>query len=66
MSKTLVKTRRVGGSIVVRIPKELVEEEDIHAGELVELEVKKARKDWFGAMPNLRPFSRAEELDAHD
>jgi antitoxin component of MazEF toxin-antitoxin module len=65
MSKTLVKTRRVGGSIVVRIPKVLVEEEDIHAGELVELEVKKARKDWFGAFPNLKPFSRAEELDTH-
>lgn len=66
MSKTLVKTRRVGGSIVVRIPKEVVEEEDIHAGELVELEVKKARKDWFGAFPNLKPFSRTEELDVHD
>jgi hypothetical protein len=65
LSRTLVKTRRVGGSIVVRIPKELVEEH-IHAGELVELEVKKARKDWFGALPNLLPFSRAEELDVHD
>ncbi len=66
MSKVLVKTRKIGGSIVERIPKEVVEQEDIHEGEFVELEVKKARKDWFGALPQLKPFSRAEELDVHD
>jgi antitoxin component of MazEF toxin-antitoxin module len=63
--KTLVKARKIGGSIMVRIPKELVEEEAIKAGELVELEVHKARKDWFGAFPLGAPFTRADELDTH-
>ncbi len=65
MAKTVVKTRKVGGSIVVRIPKDVVEQEDIREGELVELDVRKARKDWFGAFPRLKPFSREEELDSH-
>ncbi|MBI4257837.1 MAG: AbrB/MazE/SpoVT family DNA-binding domain-containing protein [Thaumarchaeota archaeon] len=66
MPKAIVKTRKIGGSIVVRIPKDLVEQEDIREGEIVELEVRKARKDWFGAFPKLKPFSREEELDTHD
>jgi len=64
--KAIVKTRRIGGSIVVRIPKEVVVQEDIREGELIELEVRKARKDWFGAYPELKPFTRADELDTHD
>lgn len=66
MPKALVKTRKIGGSIVARIPKELVEQEGIREGELVELEVRKARRDWFGAFPKLKPFSKEEELDTHD
>ncbi len=66
MAKALVKTRKVGGSIMVRIPKELVEQEDIQEGELLELEVRKAGKDWFGALPRLKPFRREEELDSHE
>jgi antitoxin component of MazEF toxin-antitoxin module len=64
MPKALVKTRKVGGSMMVRIPKDVVELEGIKEGELVELEVQKARKDWFGAFPKLKPFSRDEELDS--
>jgi antitoxin component of MazEF toxin-antitoxin module len=65
VTKTVVKTRKIGGSIVVRIPKDVVEQEDIREGELVELQVRKVRKDWFGAFPQLEPFSREEELDTH-
>jgi antitoxin component of MazEF toxin-antitoxin module len=65
MPRALVKTRKVGGSIVVRIPKELVEQEDIREGELVELEVRKARKDWYGALKGVGSFSREDELDTH-
>ena len=49
----------------MRIPKEVVEEEGIREGDLVEIEVSKARNDWFGTFPNLKRFSREEELDAH-
>lgn len=51
---------------MVRIPKEVVALEDIKEGELVELDVHKARKDWFGAYPLGVPFTREDELDTHD
>ena len=37
MARTLVKARKVGGSIMVTIPKEVVEQEEIREGELVEV-----------------------------
>jgi len=61
----LDRLTRALGSIVVRIPKELVDEEQIGEGELVELEVRKPTRDWFGAFPELRAFLQEEELDAH-
>lgn len=49
----------------MRIPKEVVEQEGIMEGELVEVEVSKPRDDWYGAFPVLKRFSRDEELDSH-
>ena len=63
--KSLVKTRKVGGSIMVTIPKEVVEQEDIREGELVEVEVRKARKSGFGIDPGIGPMTREDEFDAH-
>ena len=51
--------------MMITIPKEVVEQEDIHDGELVEVEVKKAKKSWFGIDPALGPMTREDELDAH-
>lgn len=51
---------------MVRIPKEVVKQEDIREGEMVELEIRKAKKDWFGINPELPPFTREDELDVHD
>jgi antitoxin component of MazEF toxin-antitoxin module len=65
MGRSLAKARRVGGSLMITIPKEVVEQEDIHDGELVEVEVKKAKKSWFGIDPALGPMTREDELDAH-
>jgi antitoxin component of MazEF toxin-antitoxin module len=66
MVKTLVKSRKVGGSIVVSIPKKVAEHEGIREGELLEIEVRKARKDWFGAFKGIGPFTREDELDTHE
>ena len=65
MTKALTRARKVGGSIMVRIPKELVEQEDIHEGEMVEIDVRKTRRSWLGASPNVRPFTHEDELDTH-
>jgi len=50
---------------MVRIPKEVVEQEDIREGEMVEIEVKKAQKSGFGIDPQIGPMTRADELDTH-
>ncbi len=64
--RTLTKARAVGGSLMVTIPKELAEAENLRAGEMVEIEVKKSRKSFFGALKGIGPFSKEGELKAHD
>ena len=66
MARVLIKAKRIGGSIMVRIPKEVVEQEDIKEGEMVEVEFKKARRSWFGSMPGLGPMTKEDEMDTHD
>jgi bifunctional DNA-binding transcriptional regulator/antitoxin component of YhaV-PrlF toxin-antitoxin module len=60
-----VKSRRVGGSIVISIPKKVVEHEGIKEGELLEIDVRKAKRDSFGAFKGIGPFTRKDELDTH-
>jgi antitoxin component of MazEF toxin-antitoxin module len=66
MVKALARAKRVGGSIMVRLPKEVVQQEDIHEGEMIELDVRKAKKRWFGATPDIGPFTHEDELDTHE
>jgi hypothetical protein len=65
MTRTVVRAKRVGGSIMVRLPKEVVDLEDIHEGEMVEVEVKKARRSGFGMDPGIGSMTREDEFDAH-
>lgn len=62
----VVKTRRVGGSLVVTLPKELVESKRIREGEILEIAVKKVRKDGFGVLRGMSRFAAEDELKAHD
>ncbi len=61
-----VRVRKVGGSLIVHIPKEVVEAEGIREGELVRIEVKKAKRSWFGAARGVGPFTAEDELTAHE
>lgn len=63
--KTLTRTRAIGGSLVVTIPKEIIREESIHEGELVEIEVKKTKRDFFGALKGIGSFTKEDELKGH-
>jgi antitoxin component of MazEF toxin-antitoxin module len=58
----LAKTRKVGGSIVVTLPRELVEAQKIKENEIVEITVKKCRKDGFGILKGMTPFTVEDEL----
>lgn len=62
----LVKTRRVGGSLVVTLPKELVEQKRIREGEIIEVTVKKTKKDGFGIFRGMKQFTAEDELTAHE
>lgn len=62
----LVKTRRVGGSLVVTLPKELVESKKIKEGEILEIMVKKIKKNGFGVFKGMKSFTVEDELVAHE
>ena len=66
ISVSLARTRKVGGSLVVTLPKELVENKKIREGEIVEITVKKVRKEGFGIFKGLTQFTAEDELTAHE
>jgi len=61
--EALTRTRRIGGSLVVTIPKEIVKEESLRENELVGVKVKKVKRDFFGAFKGMGPFTKEDELD---
>jgi antitoxin component of MazEF toxin-antitoxin module len=58
----LAKTRKVGGPIVVTLPKELVEAQNIKENQCVEITVKKSRTNGFGIFRAMSPFTAADEI----
>jgi antitoxin component of MazEF toxin-antitoxin module len=64
--KTLSRARQVGGSLVVTIPKEIVREENLRDGELVQIEIEKVAKSGFGILKGMRSFRAEDEMKAHD
>ena len=56
--ESVVKTRAIGGSLVVTIPSEVVKLEDLKEGEYVEVKVKKLRRDYFGALKGIGSYTR--------
>jgi len=66
MAGCLTKTRKVGGSIVVTLQKELVKTQNIKENQYVEITVKKCRKDGFGILKGVGPFTVDDELKAHE
>ncbi len=58
------KARRLGGSLIITLPKELVKEQNIQEDELVEVEIKKKKKDYFGALKGIGHFTETDELKA--
>jgi len=63
---SLAKTRKVGGSLVVTLPKELVESKKIREGEIVEIAVKKVKIEGFGLFKGLTPFTTEDEMTTHE
>lgn len=64
--ETLVKARKLGGSIIVTIPKVVAEQEGIIPGVTVSIKVKKAKSSGFGVLKGIGPFTHEDELDVHE
>lgn len=60
--KSLTKTRCVGGSLIVTIPSEIVRLVGLKENELVEVEVNRPKKDYFGALRGIGSFTEDDEL----
>ena len=64
--KSVTRARAIGGSLVVTIPKEVVKGEGILPGELVEIDLRKAKRSFFGIARGIGPFTKKDEMRAHD
>lgn len=60
--KSLTRTRTVGGSLMVTIPIEIVRTQGISEGEEIEIEVRKKKKDFFGALKGISAFTREDRM----
>ncbi|MBS3148365.1 hypothetical protein J4219_05755 [Candidatus Woesearchaeota archaeon] len=64
-SVTLVKTRKVGGSLVVTIPKNVVQSEQLAQDQFIEVTITKTPESYRGILKMTR-FHKEDKLDVHD
>ncbi|MBI4162042.1 MAG: AbrB/MazE/SpoVT family DNA-binding domain-containing protein [Candidatus Aenigmarchaeota archaeon] len=63
--ETVARAKKLGGSIAIILPKEIVKEENIKENDLVSIKVEKKKKSYFGALKGIGPFAREDEFDMH-
>ena len=59
--ESVTKLRKVGGSIVATVPKNVVELEGLMPGQTVKISVKKIKKSFFGAAKGIGSFTKEDE-----
>ncbi len=64
--KFVACARAIGGSLVITVPRQAVKQECLRSGELVEMEVRKFKPSFFGALKGIGSFSHGDEMKAHD
>ena len=60
---TLAKTRKIGGSLVVTIPAIIARSENLQEDDLIEIKIRKQRKDYFGALKGIGSFTRKDRME---
>ena len=58
----LSKTRKIGGSLVVTIPKIVVEQKGLVADQAVKIQIEKVKKSGFGISKGLPRFTKADRF----
>jgi len=64
-AEVVATVRKVGGSLMLTIPKEAAESEGIREGTVVVARVRKKRRSSFGAFPGIGPWEHPGEW-GHD
>lgn len=59
----ITRIRTLGGSLAVTIPVELVRAQGLKEDEIVEIEVKKHKKDYFGALKGIGRFTDKDRME---
>ena len=62
----LARVRKVGGRLVVTIPRKAAEEEGVKSRDPVNSEVRKPKKSFFGTDRGIGPFTADDEMTDHD
>ena len=62
MIRTIARTRRIGGSLVVTVPIEIVKEESIQEGEFIEITIEKPKKSAFGIFSGMGSFEEDDKF----
>ncbi|MEK6906451.1 MAG: AbrB/MazE/SpoVT family DNA-binding domain-containing protein [Nanoarchaeota archaeon] len=58
----ITRIRTLGGSLAVTIPIEIVREQGFKEDEIVEIEIKKHKKDYFGALKGIGKFTEKDRM----
>lgn len=53
--------RKVGGSMIVTVPKKIIDVEGLVPGQIIKINVEKIRKSGFGALKGIRSFTKEDK-----
>ncbi|MEK6936554.1 MAG: hypothetical protein AABW58_00620 [Nanoarchaeota archaeon] len=59
--ESITKLRKIGGSLVATIPKNIVELEGLNEGQAVKIKVEKVKKSFFGAAKGIGSFTKEDK-----
>ncbi len=59
MAKIVTRARKVGGSLILTIPKDVRHSMGIKEDQLVEIDLTSPRVDFYGAIPKINPYNNA-------
>ena len=63
MTPIAAKAKRVGGSLMVTVPKAVVDLLGLEEGEVLELTVRRPRQSYLGALRGIGSFAEADRAD---
>ncbi len=61
MADEIVKAKKIGGSIMILVQKDIIDIEKINEGDTLQVSIKKIKPSFFGAFPTLTPFDKEKD-----